>query len=132
MENTGELFFHMICGAILFITAVLSLVIGISGVIMSVTVCRKQLTDEVVYEISEQSGELFVSGAYVAACLMAEPQYMICIRKEESVITIHMEENPMKALLAAELVPDGLYRISYEYGTYDEIVRMWVAKVVDG
>ena len=56
MENTGELFFHMICGAILFITAVLSLVIGISGVIMSVTVCRKQLADEVVYENSEQSG----------------------------------------------------------------------------
>ena len=128
MEDVGTSFFHMLCSAILFTVAFLWLMVGVRSVTARVTVCREFLQDEAVYEDSQQEA-LLVSGEYVMAYLMAEPQYAVCVRQGESVVMLYKGRNPAQNLMTAGIVPDRLYRMSYEYDRNEGIIRLWVIPV---
>lgn len=129
MEEVGTSFFHMVCGAVLFIAAMLCLVIGIRGVTASVELCRERLTDEVLYETGNQAEEVFVNGEYVAAYLMSEPQHAVCIVNTGSSYTLQNGSNMVRNLVSSGIAPGTLYRISYEYGMYGDIRQVCFTEV---
>ena len=131
MESAGNLFFHLLCGAILFITAAFCLVIGIRGVHASVTICRTYLNDEVVYETVEIVEERLVSGEYVVACLMTELQHAVCIEQGDSAVEIPASGNSTQRLEELEISPDAVLRVSYVYGIYGDIQQVCFTEVIE-
>ena len=131
MENSGDSFFHMLCGAILFINAVFCLVIGIRGVHASVTICRTYLNDEAVYETAKITEERFVSGEYVVACLMTELQHTVCIVQGDSAVEIPVGDNSTQRLEELEISPGTVLRVNYVYGMYGDIPQVCFTEAVE-
>lgn len=131
MEDAGNSFFHMLCGAVLFVAAVFCLVVGIRAVTAGITVCRAYMEEEVVYETAELPAERLVSGAYVIAQLMAEPQYTVCIEQGNDVIVIRADENPVQRLASLEIHPMTVFCVSCVYGQSGDLMQMRFVQVVE-
>lgn len=121
MEDAGNSFFHMMCGAVLFVVAVLCLLFGIRGVTKSVAINRELLSDDVVYEAVNYLDEFIVDGEYVVAYLMSEPKHIVYIVGESSAVAVQRDGNLAQSLLSAGVFSGKAYRVSYEYGMYGDI-----------
>lgn len=131
MEDAGHSFFHMLCGAVLFVAAVFCLVVGIRAVIASITVCGSHLEDEVVYEVTELPEERLVSGAYVIAYLMTELQHPVSIACGNDVVTIPVGSNPVQRLASLLLNPEAVFCVSYVYGISGDIIQLCFTQTVE-
>ena len=131
MEDAGHSFFHMLCGAVLFVAAVFCMVVGIRSVFASITVCRSHLEDEVVYETTELTEERLVNGAYVIAYLMTELQHTVCIERGGEVVTIPVAGNPVQSLASLGINPESVFCASYVYGISGELMQVCFAQSVE-
>lgn len=129
MEDAGNSFFHMMCGAVLFVVAVLSLLLGIRGVTKSVAMSRELLADDVVYEAVNYSDEFIVDGEYVVAYLMSEPKHIVYIVGESSAVAVQRDGKLAQSLLSAGVFSEKAYRVSCEYGMYGDIRQVSFVEV---
>ena len=120
-ESVGNSFFHMLCGAMLFILAMICMIVGIHGVKASVAICRECLSDEVMYEISNLPEAMIISGEEVIASLLDEVQHTVCIMGKDSEVTIQRGVNPMQEMVSVGIKPESLFRVKYMYGIDGEV-----------
>lgn len=129
MEDTGNSFFHMLCGAVLFISAILCMVVGIHGVNASVTISKAHLSDKVAYETLNPPEEMLIKGEDVIAYLLAEPQHAVCIKGKDLEVMISRGDNPVQAIVSAGTKRESLFRVDYVYGIYGDIRQVCFTKV---
>lgn len=121
MDGAENSFFHMACGAAMFILAVLCLMFGVTGVVKCAQMRQSEFEDNALYETMNIPEEHIVTGEWMMAFVMSEPLVDIKIEWEDGTVNIFpagsfsVENDEFSEVLLIS------FTVSYEYEKTGEL-----------